>query len=747
MLRVVSRRSTRAALWTLVLAVAALAASQQTTEAAVKLVTRPLTPQEIKDYSLPSSTQKSGGTVNTGLGQPLYLEVLITKGTTVTSVDWTLTSVPTGAKAVLQASPLPSSMPPYDKGDAAAYDVAGRQLLVPDADSLYWNGDYEVSAKVNKTTGYETATLTVYGSTFLSNNMSDQEQLCSTVCHEGKSTLIMATQHADAFTRKINGVGVTYFGQNCISCHVLGYDTNTNAVNFGFDDVATEEHWTLPTVLTNTNWDAMPPRLQDRSNIQCENCHGPAKRHFIGYGDEEAVTISLSAGNCGQCHDSMTYHVKNNEWQQSAHSGPRRTSSGSCQICHSTKGFVQGHDPDYADGKVVRGSYNEGITCVACHDPHAAGMGAHQLREMENATLANGTVIEGYGDALICMNCHKSRRNASTYVDTTNSEHFGPHYGTQTDMLFGQNAYEYGIDMPTSRHFAVVEETCVQCHMQETPTGLGKNKVGGHTFKIAWEDPSSGTEVHLTEACASCHGEIEEFNFGGQDYDQDGTVEGVQKEIEDMLHELSLLLPPVGSTDVSEVVTAATPLNVRRAAYNYEFVHEDGSHGVHNPKYAAALLRASIDDMKGGIDNDHDGLIDSWEIQQFGDLTSQTGDGDADGDGLTNKEEYALGTDPEEADSDHDGQSDLVEVQGGSNPLDPNSKVDPTSMTILSAVELGYLPAGTGTVVQFQMNDALVGGGWTNIGPTRVSAGGWLYQLESTRGSQSRFFRAVEDEN
>jgi hypothetical protein len=45
------------------------------------------------------------------------------------------------------------------------------------------------------------------------------------------------------------------------------------------------------------------------------------------------------------------------------------------------------------------------------------------------------------------------------------------------------------------------------------------------------------------------------------------------------------------------------------------------------------------------VDSDRDGMDDAWEISIFGDL-SKTSDGDDDGDGASNFEEYALGTSP-----------------------------------------------------------------------------------------------------
>lgn len=44
-------------------------------------------------------------------------------------------------------------------------------------------------------------------------------------------------------------------------------------------------------------------------------------------------------------------------------------------------------------------------------------------------------------------------------------------------------------------------------------------------------------------------------------------------------------------------------------------------------------------------DTDDDGMLDAWELSHFGDL-SRDGTGDFDGDGLTDKEEFLMGTDP-----------------------------------------------------------------------------------------------------
>ena len=70
-------------------------------------------------------------------------------------------------------------------------------------------------------------------------------------------------------------------------------------------------------------------------------------------------------------------------------------------------------------------------------------------------------------------------------------------------------------------------------------------------------------------------------------------------------------------------------------------------------------------------DTDDDGLPDSWELM-FGVLGDFSTGGNADGDGLTDEQEFAEGTDPSKADSDEDGVDDDVELVDGTNPLDPD---------------------------------------------------------------------------
>ncbi|WP_318507007.1 VWA domain-containing protein [Bacillus sp. T3] len=84
-------------------------------------------------------------------------------------------------------------------------------------------------------------------------------------------------------------------------------------------------------------------------------------------------------------------------------------------------------------------------------------------------------------------------------------------------------------------------------------------------------------------------------------------------------------------------------------------------------------------------DTDDDGLPDGYEVKQTQtDPTKEDtdtngtsdGDEDLDQDGLTNKKELELGTEPSKGDSDFDGLVDLEEVKLGTNALSPDTDED-----------------------------------------------------------------------
>ena len=61
---------------------------------------------------------------------------------------------------------------------------------------------------------------------------------------------------------------------------------------------------------------------------------------------------------------------------------------------------------------------------------------------------------------------------------------------------------------------------------------------------------------------------------------------------------------------------------------------------------ALAGLAAARPAAAGPGDVDNDGLPDVWEVAHFGNIASQDQFGDPDGDGASNAQEFAGGTDP-----------------------------------------------------------------------------------------------------
>jgi hypothetical protein len=91
-------------------------------------------------------------------------------------------------------------------------------------------------------------------------------------------------------------------------------------------------------------------------------------------------------------------------------------------------------------------------------------------------------------------------------------------------------------------------------------------------------------------------------------------------------------------------------------------------------------------------DADCDGLPDAWEDANFGAAARSDPSNamlDSDGDGLTNREEFALGTNPNAADTDGDGFSDRAEVLAGTDPLNGGDH-----LPAVVAGDLGQVPPG-----------------------------------------------------
>lgn len=346
----------------------------------------------------------------------------------------------------------------------------------------------------------------------------------------------------------------------------------------------------------------------------CNDCHGPNPVYNIR---------SARAGY------DVSGHKKN---------GHAFYSNGEdCQRCHTHEGFVQ----YVTTGKIDEKSIIEMPTqpaCFTCHDPHATG--DLSLRTAKPVTLPSGKNFD-MGSGNICAQCHTTRGKASDVVKDLPADKisavWGAHHGPQADMLIGSNAYEYaGKKYSNSAHATVIQNSCAECHMAfpEKRYGLSP-ELGGHSFSIEG-DVNHQPKLNAAGCLSNCHSKVGQvkaknpdtpadtfwwhpseliFDIEAKaDFDNDGKVEPLQAEIEGLLNlfvnnkgtgylqkgELPMYKPDGSWNSTKSQVLR--PLKEVAALYNYKYVLEDRSRGIHNAAYTIQILYDSIESLDPKFD-------------------------------------------------------------------------------------------------------------------------------------------------
>ncbi len=408
-------------------------------------------------------------------------------------------------------------------------------------------------------------------------------------CHGDQHVAWEETGHAEAWA-SLEAAGVRSF---CIRCHTVGYDGPPG--NGGYDETPISRY----------------------ENVQCESCHGPASEHVADL-DPSKVSIDYGALQCATCHQG-THHPYFDEWENSPHNFDSTffaTGNAACQGCHEGVAASIRLSGDlsqfYGAGPILgRPSAEEQphrpVTCQTCHDPHD-GENPGQLRTVADVPLvtANGEspVITVGGSGKLCMHCHHARRGPDDQV-INGYAHFGPHANPQADMMLGASAYhavaEEDFVWAGPSHLNV-QNSCKTCHLNTSEyQGPNAPAVTGHSFQPT------------VAACAGCHGPINDFDeiMALEDFDGDGSVEGVQSEVQGLMAVLEdeLWASFVGrgldttGLDLEDILgsDSLSTLLERESGYNWAFVHDDKSHGIHNPDYAVQLLQQSIMHLTGSL--------------------------------------------------------------------------------------------------------------------------------------------------
>jgi hypothetical protein len=342
----------------------------------------------------------------------------------------------------------------------------------------------------------------------------------------------------------------------------------------------------------------------------CLQCHSSKDKAWAAsYAGAIHAGPASETADCFSCHGIEDWGPDVTEasaqWAVSVHASGDNIgfSFGSCAGCHTSEGFVAAVEDEDYDGDAFNA-----IGCFTCHAPHETE--SFVLRTSDPVTLGNGATYDK-GPSNICANCHKSRQNVDTYVvdGGSTSSRFGPHHGPQSDMLIGENAYKYD-DYPytNSAHMSTTTEGCVDCHFDEGE----KYVLGGHTFMM--RDVATGDQ-HINDCnVLGCHNGSEEIDslnrVAAADFDWDGNIEGVQDEIEGLLDSLATdliaanLLEYDADDDAYDPIARSVELaDSAGALFNFKFVEEDRSLGIHNTDFAVGLLQSSINYLVTGDPN------------------------------------------------------------------------------------------------------------------------------------------------
>lgn len=216
--------------------------------------------------------------------------------------------------------------------------------------------------------------------------------------------------------------------------------------------------------------------------INCESCHGPAKRHVelaesgalanradVGLVSLRTLGKDASLRVCFQCH-SVKDQLREGY-----------VSGDSLELFYSLKFPTLGDRPLHADGRVRTFAYQEGhtfsdcylnggMTCTSCHDPHTQGY----------RTVAE-VAIPGRFDDRQCTSCHASKADRV-------AEH--THHAVNTSG-----------------------SRCTSCHMPylqqpettDPRTGRALVTYARSDHSIAIPRPRADSATGVMTACAGCH--------------------------------------------------------------------------------------------------------------------------------------------------------------------------------------------------------------------------------------------------
>ena len=299
--------------------------------------------------------------------------------------------------------------------------------------------------------------------------------------------------------------------------------------------------------------------------------------------------------SCLACHNSDNIESIQGQFAMSVHSAGAIAvdyagSRASCSPCHSHEQFVQFAELGQVAGDISNPTAWKCNTCHGLHKTFETTDYALRLADPVVAAFDNETVLDMQGNSNLCAVCHQTRRagpsitNPGEETFRISSPHYGPHYGSQSNVLAGVGFEEIPGSVPypeagSAPH--LTQASCTGCHMDDFSAGQG-----GHSF-----NPS-------LQACNDCHStSVDDFNYGGK-----------QTQVYNLLTELRDKLIDLGVVSGNDeegyhVNTGTFPSLHAQAFFNWKGLKDDRSLGAHNPKYVVALLMNTIEALEANEAN------------------------------------------------------------------------------------------------------------------------------------------------
>ncbi len=368
---------------------------------------------------------------------------------------------------------------------------------------------------------------------------------------------------------------------------------------------------------------------------RCDLCHMPETASAAGFGTDaagHAVGVVPShrfeniwpnaselhgmTNSCSVCHPTRpddrvariidewavdsadadgTFHASTPRSFQNGTANAERNGGLRCAQCHTTEGFVRIQvrgetlgQPEIDEIVSDAVGHDVGITCRVCHGAQPDG------------TFADGENPLRFPADELCGRCH----NGETVQYADFRDHGERIRHPQQEMIDGTA----GVEIPGTGVFASSEHSfdalfpkgCVNCHYDTsngTVNGTGQG-AANHDFQPQ------------VASCSECHSGLTSFDRTARgDFDGDGSVEGLQSEVDGLLAVLTTALladPDVtfdgrafqfgGATD-GKLTGASEPQ--KRAVFNVDAVVGDASRGIHNPLLTVQLLQRSYLGLTG----------------------------------------------------------------------------------------------------------------------------------------------------